>query len=78
MISNGAGKGGASIAAAKLKPGDVLICYDAKGKFHHIALYVGNSQYIDCTNTSSDHIAVRPYSKLLGKYHVSRAFRYKK
>lgn len=75
MISVGS-KGGADIPASKLKPGDILICYDAKGKFHHIALYTGNSKYIDCTNTSKNHIAERPYSKLCKKYHVTRAFRY--
>lgn len=76
MISNGGAKGGADIQADKLKLGDVLLCYDAKGKFHHIALYTGAGKYIDCTNTSKNHIAERPYTTLTGKYHVSRAFRY--
>lgn len=76
IITNGGGKGGADISASKLIAGDVLICYDKNGKFHHIVLYVGNGKYIDCTNTSKDHIAVRPYTKLTGKYHVTRAFRY--
>lgn len=75
IITNGGGKGGADIPASKLIAGDVLICYDKKGKFHHIAMYVGDGKYIDCTNTSKDHIAVRPYTKLTGKYHVTRAFR---
>lgn len=75
IITNGGGKGGADIPASKLIAGDVLICYDKNGKFHHIAMYVGDGKYIDCTNTSKDHIAVRPYTKLTGKYHVTRAFR---
>ena len=75
MISVGS-KGGADIPASKLKAGDVLICYDGKGKFHHVVLYTGNSKYIDCTNTSKDHIAERPYSRITKKYHVTRAFRY--
>ena len=76
MVTNGGSKGGADIPASKLLAGDALICYDKKGKFHHIALYIGGSKYIDCTNTSKNHIATRPYSKLCGKYHVTRAFRY--
>jgi peptidoglycan hydrolase-like protein with peptidoglycan-binding domain len=76
IITNGGGKGGADIPASKLILGDVLICYDKKGKFHHFAMYVGDGKYIDCTNTSKNHIAVRPYTKLTGKYHVTRAFRY--
>lgn len=76
MITNGGGKGGADIPASKLIPGDILLCYDAKGKFHHVVIYIGNSKYIDCTNTSKDHIAIRPYSRICDKYHVTRAFRY--
>lgn len=76
MVTNGGKKGGADIPASKLVAGDALICYDAKGKFHHIALYTGNSKYIDCTNTSKNHIAERPYSRICKKYHVTRAFRY--
>jgi len=76
MVTNGGKKGGADIPASKLVAGDALICYDGDGKFHHIALYTGNSKYIDCTNTSKNHIAERPYSKLCKKYHVTRAFRY--
>ena len=76
MITNGGKKGGADIPASKLKAGDVVVCYDAKGNFHHVALYTGNSKYIDCTNTSKTHIAERPYSRLTKRYHVTRAFRY--
>lgn len=76
IITNGGGKGGADIPASKLIAGDVLICYDKNGKFHHIAMYIGGGKYIDCTNTSKNHIATRPYTKLTGKYHVTRAFRY--
>lgn len=76
MITNGGGKGGADIPASKLIAGDLLICYDKNGKFHHIVLYTGNSKYIDCTNTSKNHIAERPYSRITNKYHVTRAFRY--
>ena len=76
MVTNGGKKGGADIPASKLVAGDALICYDAKGKFHHIALYTGNSKYIDCTNTSKNHIAERPYSRICKRYHVTRAFRY--
>lgn len=76
MVSNGGSKGGADIAASKLIAGDVVICYDAKGKFHHVVLFTGNGKYIDCTNTSKNHIAERPYSTICKKYHVTRAFRY--
>jgi len=75
-VTNGGKKGGADIPASKLLAGDALICYDGGGKFHHIALYTGNSRYIDCTNTSKNHIAERPYSRLTKRYHVTRAFRY--
>lgn len=76
MVTNGGSKGGADIPASKLLAGDALICYDGNGKFHHIALYIGGSKYIDCTNTSKNHIAERPYSRLTSRYHVTRAFRY--
>ena len=76
MITNGGKKGGADIPASKLKAGDVVVCYDAKGNFHHVVLYTGNSKYIDCTNTSKKHIAERAYSTITKKYHVTRAFRY--
>ena len=76
MITNGGSKGGADIAASKLVAGDLLICYDKNGKFHHIVIYTGNSKYIDCTNTSKNHIAERNYSIIKDKYHVTRAFRY--
>lgn len=68
-------KGGADIPYSKLKAGDVLICYDSKGKFHHVVLATGNHKYIDCTNTSKNHIAERDYSVITKKYHVTRAFR---
>ena len=68
-------KGGADIPYSKLKAGDALICYDAKGKFHHIVLATGNNKYIDCTNTSKNHIAERNYSVITKKYCVTRAFR---
>ena len=76
MITNGGSKGGADIPASKLLPGDLLICYDAKGKFHHIVLWTGNGKYIDDTNTSKKHIAERSYSVIQKKYHCTRAFRY--
>lgn len=75
MIGNGS-KGGASLKTSDLIQGDTLICYDKNGKFHHIALYTGNGKYIDDTNTTTPHIAERPYTRLTGKYHVTRAFRY--
>ena len=75
MIGNGS-KGGADIPASQLIAGDTLICYDGSGKFHHIALYTGNNKYIDDTNTTTPHIAERPYTRLTNKYHVTRAFRY--
>lgn len=68
-------KGGADIPYSKIKAGDVLICYDAEGKFHHVVLATGNNKYIDCTNTSKNHIAERKYSVITKKYHVTRAFR---
>lgn len=75
MISVGS-KGGKDIPADKLKAGDILVCYDGNGKFHHVVLYTGNGKYIDCTNTSKKHIAERKYSNLCKRYHVTRAFRY--
>ena len=66
---------GADIPYSKIKTGDILICYDSKGKFHHVVLATGNNKYIDCTNTSKNHIAERKYSVIIKKYHVTRAFR---
>lgn len=76
MITNGGSKGGADISASKLIAGDVVICYDSKGKFHHVVLFTGNGRYIDCTNTSKKHIAERKYSDLCKRYHCTRAFRF--
>lgn len=78
MITNGGSKGGADIPASKLIAGDVVICYDSKGKFHHVVLFTGSGKYIDCTNTSKNHIAIRPYTTLTKKYHITRVFRYTK
>lgn len=77
MITNGGSKGGADIAASKLIAGDVVICYDTKGKFHHIVLYTGGGKYIDDTNTTTPHIGERNYSNLCKKYCCTRAFRYR-
>ena len=76
MISNGGSKGGADIPKSRLQAGDVVICYDKNGKFHHVVLYSGNGKYIDCTHTKKPNIAERNYSDLCKKYHCSRAFRY--
>ena len=76
MISNGGKKGGKDINATRLQAGDVVICYDANGKFHHVVLFTGNGKYIDCTNTSKNHIAERKYTDLCKRYHCTRAFRY--
>ena len=76
MITNGGTKGGGDIPASRLKAGDVVLCYDSKGKFHHVVLFTGNGRYIDCTNTSKKHIGERAYSNLCKRYHVTRAFRY--
>lgn len=76
LITNGEGKGGKDIPYSSLIMGDIVVCYDGDGNFHHIAMITRPGYYIDCTNTSEDHIAERPYTKLCGKYHVTRAFRY--
>lgn len=75
MITNGGKKGGKSIPLEKLKAGDILICYDAKGVFHHIVMYTGNGMYIECTRGRKPQIGERPMSKL-SKKHITRAFRY--
>lgn len=76
MITNGGSKGGVDIAASRLVVGDVVVCYDGNGKFHHVVLYSGNGKYIDCTNTTTPHVGERNYSALCNKYHCTRAFRY--
>lgn len=75
MITNGESKGGKSIDQSKLKKGDILICYDEKGVFHHIVMYTGNGMYMDCTHGKIPHCGERPMSKL-SKKHITRAFRY--
>ena len=75
MITNGGSKGGKSIDQSKLKKGDILICYDEKGVFHHIVMYTGNGMYMDCTHGKIPHCGERPMSKL-SKKHITRAFRY--
>lgn len=76
MITNGGSKGGASIPASKLLPGDCCVCYDKNGKFKHVVLYSGNGKYIDDTNGKTPHIAERKYADLIKSKHVTRAFRY--
>ena len=75
MITNGGSKGGKSIPIEKLKAGDILICYDAKGVFHHVVMYTGDGMYIECTRGRKPQIGERPMSKL-SKKHITRAFRY--
>ncbi|MCR5035259.1 MAG: peptidoglycan-binding protein [Clostridia bacterium] len=76
MITNGGSKGGADIPASKLLAGDVLICYDAKGKFKHIAIFSGNGKIIESTKTRTPNVGERTYKDLCGRHHVTRAFRY--
>lgn len=76
MITNGGSKGGADIPASKLIAGDVLICYDSKGKFKHIALYAGNGKILESTKTRTPNVGERTYKDLCGRHHVTRAFRY--
>lgn len=77
MISNGGKKGGASIPASKLLPGDVVICYDGNGKFKHVVLYSGDGKFLESTNGKKPNIAERKYSDLIKAKHATRAFRYK-
>lgn len=77
MITNGGSKGGASIPASKLLPGDVVICYDGNGKFKHVVLYSGDGKFLESTNGKTPNIAERKYSDLIKKKHATRAFRYK-
>ena len=67
-------KGGADIPYSKFIPGTLALCYDKNGKFHHIVVITDKNRYIDCTNTSKNHIAERDYSVLTKRYHVTRAF----
>ena len=76
MISNGAQQSGSSIDVAKLKPGDILICYDEKGKYKHLAFYKGNGKYSDCTSGREKGVGEGNYSNLARRMHVTRAFRY--
>lgn len=77
MIGSGS-KGGKSLTASQLQKGDVLICYDSKGIYKHMAMYIGNGQYVDSASSSAKpNIGIRTYSKLAKNYHVTRAFRYK-
>lgn len=73
MITNGGSKGGADIPASKLTAGDVLICYDSKGKFKHIALYAGNGKILESTKTRTPNVGERTYKDLCGRHHVTRA-----
>ena len=75
MITNGGSKGGKSIPVSKLMVGDVLICYDEKGKFHHLVMYSGDGKYVECTRGRKPQVGERPMSKL-SKKHITRAFRY--
>lgn len=76
MITNGGSKGGADIPASKLIAGDVLICYDSKGKFKHLALYAGNGKILESTKTRTPNVGERTYKDLCSRHHVTRAFRY--
>lgn len=76
MISNGGKKGGASIPASKLLPGDCVICYDKNGKFKHIVIYSGDGKFLESTNGKKPNIAERNYADLIKAKHATRAFRY--
>lgn len=76
LITNGGSKGGASIPASKLIPGDCVICYDNKGKFKHVVIYSGNGKFLESTNGKTPNIAERNYSDLIKAKHATRAFRY--
>ncbi|NLC25592.1 MAG: hypothetical protein GX777_03085 [Fastidiosipila sp.] len=75
LISNNGKKGGKSIAVSKLQKGDVLICYDGKGIYKHLALYIGNGKIVHSANPK-DGILTTSYSGLAKRQHVTRAFRY--
>lgn len=74
LITNGGAQGGKDVPRAKLWIGDVLVCYDGKGKYKHLAIYVGKGMIVDAT--SSRGVKVRSYAELCRSLHVSRVFRY--
>lgn len=76
MVSNGGKKGGASISASKLLPGDCVICYDDNGEFKHVVIYSGNGKFLESTNGKKPNIAERNYADLIKAKHATRAFRY--
>lgn len=76
MISNNGSKGGKSIPSSKLKKGDVLLCYDAKGVYKHMAMYIGDGKYIDSTSGRIPNIGIRTYASLSKRMRVTRAFRW--
>lgn len=75
-ITNKGKLGGKKISRARLKKGDVLICYDKNGKYKHIAFYIGGGKIIDAVNREgkANDIKIRKYSDLSSR--ATRAFRY--
>lgn len=65
---------GKKFTASQMRRGDILICYDAKGVYKHVALYVGRGYIVDA-KSSGDNISRRPYSKL--GVRAKRLFRWK-
>ena len=74
--TNNGSLGGKRLTRKNLLRGDILICYDNKGVYRHVALYVGQGYIIDATHTSrkADDIRRRKLTSLGSK--PTRAFRY--
>lgn len=65
--------GGSKIPSSKLKPDDVLLCYNGK-TYKHTAMYYGNNKIADCN--PSKGAKIRAYSDLNNPCKI--AFRYTK
>lgn len=53
--------GGNKIPTSMLKAGDILLFYDAKGKWKHIGMYYGDGKFADSTSGKTQ-ISIRNYS----------------
>jgi len=47
------------LTADQLEPGDVLLCYKSNGGCYHMAMYIGDDQYVDCSRSHGKKGGIR-------------------
>ena len=80
MIDNGGSRSGKNIPSSELQPADVILMYNPSGYCYHMAMYIGNGEYIDSSrgnkkdNGRLGGIETHKYED--DGHGITRAFRY--